>query len=169
LFSYVILVGLFWYFSMNKKLSENQIVVNRKARHEYFIETTYEAGIALQGWEVKSLRAGRVQITEGHVIIKNGEAFLLGSLITPLSTASTHIIADSSRTRKLLLHRAELEKIRGLIDRQGYTLVPLKLYFKKSHIKCLVGLARGKKQHDKRHAEKNKDWQREQARLLKRD
>lgn len=155
---------------MNKKQAEaNHIIENRKARHEYFIEDTYEAGIALEGWEVKSLRAHRVQINDAHVIIKHGEAYILGSLITPLPTASTHVTADPSRTRKLLFHRREINKLMGLIDRQGYTLVPLKLYFKNRRIKCLVGLARGKKQHDKRQTQKDKDWQREKARILKRD
>lgn len=154
---------------MNKKRVENHIIENRKARHAYFIEDTFEAGMALEGWEVKSLRAHKVQINDAHVIIKRGEAFLLGSIINPLPTVSTHIVADPARTRKLLLKKAEINKLIGLIERQGYTLVPLKLYFKNQRIKCLVGLARGKKQHDKRQAEKAKDWQREKARILKRD
>jgi SsrA-binding protein len=144
------------------------IVLNRKARHDYFIEANYEAGIALEGWEVKSLRAGRGQINEGYVIIQQGEAWLFGAHITPLATASSHIAPDPTRTRKLLLHRQELDKLIGLVERSGYTLVPLALFWKSGRVKVDVGLAKGKKQHDKRDSEKERDWKREKERLLKR-
>ncbi len=143
------------------------IALNKKAGHDYFIEERYEAGIALQGWEVKSLRAGRVQIKESYITIKEGEAFLFGAHIVPLSTASTHIHPDPTRTRKLLLHRSELNKLIGLVERKGYTLVPTAMYWKKGMAKLEVGLARGKKQHDKRASEKDRDWQREKERLFK--
>jgi SsrA-binding protein len=143
------------------------IALNKKARHDYFIEDKYEAGIELQGWEVKSLRAGRAQLTESYVVVKNGEAWLLGAHITPLPTASTHIHADPTRTRKLLLHRAELDKLIGAVERKGYTLVALALYWKHGLAKLEIGLAKGKKQHDKRADLRAKDWQREKERLLK--
>lgn len=151
----------------NKKASPNTIVINRKARHEYFIEERFEAGLVLQGWEVKSLRAGKVQVDESHVIIKRGEAWLLGSIIIPLPTASTHIVPDPSRTRKLLLHNKELAQLIGAVERKGYTIVPLSMYWKSGKAKIEIGLARGKKQHDKRATEKERDWQREKARILK--
>ncbi len=152
----------------NKKGSGGAtIALNKKAGHDYFIEERYEAGIALQGWEVKSLRAGRVQIKESYITIKEGEAFLFGAHIVPLSTASTHIHADPTRTRKLLLHRSELNKLIGLVERKGYTLVPTAMYWKKGMAKLEVGLARGKKQHDKRASEKDRDWKREKERLFK--
>ena len=143
------------------------IVDNKKAYHDYFIEEKLEAGLALQGWEVKSLRAGKAQITEGYVLIKDGEAFLIGAHFTPLRTASTHVIADPTRTRKLLLHRRELDRLVGAVERRGYTVVPLELYWSKGKVKIAIGLAKGKQAHDKRHTEKDRDWQREKARLLR--
>ncbi|KTD19760.1 SsrA-binding protein SmpB [Legionella londiniensis] len=151
----------------SKKQDSGTIVVNKKARFDYFIEDEYEAGIALEGWEVKSLRAGKVNIADAHVIIKHGEAWLLGAQIQPLPTASTHVPADPSRTRKLLLNRRELSKLIGHVERQGYTLVPLSLYWKKSLIKIKIALAKGKKSHDKRDTIKERDWQRTRARVLK--
>jgi SsrA-binding protein len=150
-----------------KEAGGSTIALNKAARHEYFIEERYEAGLALQGWEVKSLRAGRVQIKESYVLIKDGEAWLLGAHITPLPTASTHIHPDPSRTRKLLLHRDELSKLIGAVERRGYALVPLALYWKRGRAKLEIGLAKGKKAHDKRATEKERDWQRDKQRLLK--
>ena len=144
------------------------IALNKKARHEYSIEERFEAGLALEGWEVKSLRAGKVQLVDSYVLLKNGEAWLLGALITPLPTASTHIQPDPTRTRKLLLHREELDKLIGAVERKGYTLVPLALYWKRGRAKLEIGLAKGRKAHDKRAALKERDWQREKARILKR-
>ncbi|HHM05533.1 MAG TPA: SsrA-binding protein SmpB [Gammaproteobacteria bacterium] len=143
------------------------IALNKKARHDYSIEDRFDAGLVLEGWEVKSLRAGRVNLAESYVIVKNGEAWLLGCLITPLPTASTHIHPDARRTRKLLLHRQELDKLTGAVERKGYTLVALALYWKKGRAKLEIGLAKGKKLHDKRAAEKEREWQREKQRLLK--
>src|SRR5688572_5327776 len=143
------------------------IAENRKARHEYFIEERFEAGLALTGWEVKSMRAGRAQLAESYVIIRNGEAFLSGAHITPLLSASTHVVTDPTRTRKLLLHRAEIDRLVGAVERDGYTLVPLELYWKAGRAKLKVGLAKGKKQHDKRAAEKDRDWQRDKSRVLR--
>jgi len=143
------------------------IALNKKARHDYFIEDKFEAGIALHGWEVKSLRAGRAQLTESYVVIKNGEAWLLGAHITPLPTASTHISPDPTRTRKLLLHHSELSKLIGAVERKGYTLVALAMYWKRGLVKLEIGLAKGKKQYDKRADLRAKDWQREKERLLK--
>ena len=151
----------------HKQKSDNTIALNRKARHEYAMEEFFEAGIVLQGWEVKSLRAGRVQLDQSYVIIKNGEAWLLGGSITPLITASTHVHADPTRTRKLLLHARELDKLIGNVERKGYTLIPLKLYWKGSHIKLEIALAKGKKDHDKRATEKERDWKRDKQRLMK--
>ena len=143
------------------------IALNKKARHDFFIEERFEAGIALEGWEVKSLRAGSVQLRDSYVLLKDGEAFLIGALITPLPTASTHIHPDPQRTRKLLLHRGELSKLIGLTERKGYTLVPLALYWKRGRAKLEIGLAKGKKEHDKRATLKDRDWKREKQRLLK--
>lgn len=143
------------------------IAENRKARHEYFIEQTYEAGIALQGWEVKSLRDGRLQLKEAYVFLKNGEAFLFGAHISALPTASTHVIPDPIRTRKLLLNRAELNQLVGAVERRGYTLVPLEMYWKAGRAKLRIGLAKGKKEHDKRATSKDRDWQREKSRIMK--
>lgn len=137
------------------------IVDNKKAFHDYFIEERYEAGIVLEGWEVKSIRAGRVQLKEAYVIVRQGEVFLFGSHISPLPTASTHIQPDPVRTRKLLLNGDEIKRLIGKVERAGYTLVPLNLHFAKGRVKCEVGLAKGKKQHDKRESEKLRDTQRE--------
>jgi SsrA-binding protein len=144
------------------------ISLNRRARHDYFIEGEYEAGLALEGWEVKSLRAGKAQIAEAYVVIRNAEAWLIGAHISPLGTASTHVQPDPTRTRKLLLHRHELNKLIGATERQGYTLVPLSLHWQRGRAKLEIGLARGKKQHDKRASIKERDWQREKARVLSR-
>lgn len=144
------------------------IALNKRARHEYFIEESFEAGLALQGWEVKSLRAGKAQITEGYVLIRNGEAWLIGAHVSPLKTTSTHVVADPTRTRKLLLHRRELDRLVGAVERKGYTVVPLRLYWSKGKAKLEIGLAKGKQAHDKRATEKDRDWQREKARLLRR-
>jgi len=143
------------------------IVANKKAYHDYFIEEKLEAGMALDGWEVKAIRAGRAQLKEAYVVVKNGEILLLGAHITPLSTASTHVHADPTRTRKLLLHRAEINRLVGQVERAGYTLVPIDLHFSKGRIKLEIGLAKGKKQYDKREAEKERDWNREKQRLLR--
>lgn len=143
------------------------IVQNKKAFHDYFIEQRFEAGVALEGWEVKAIRAGRVQIKEAYVIISNSELFLLGCHISPLPTASTHVQPDPVRTRKLLLHAEEISRLIGNVERAGYTLAPLDLHFSKGRIKLEIGLAKGKKQHDKRATEKDKEWQREQQRLLR--
>lgn len=143
------------------------IALNKKAGHDYFIEQRIEAGLALEGWEVKSLRAGRVQLKEGYVKILHGEAFLIGAHISPLPTASTHIHPDPTRTRKLLLKRHELNRLIGLTERAGYTLVPTAMYWKRGRAKLEIGLAKGKKQHDKRAAARDRDWQREKERLLK--
>jgi SsrA-binding protein len=148
--------------------SPRLIAENRKARFDYFIEERLEAGLSLLGWEVKSLRAGKAQITEAYVFLKNGEAFLFGAHITPLNTASTHETADPTRTRKLLLKRAELARLIGSVERKGYTIVPLDLHWKDGRAKLEVGLAKGKKQHDKRAAEKDRDWQRDKSRILRR-
>jgi SsrA-binding protein len=146
----------------------NTIALNRKARHDFFIEDRMEAGLALEGWEVKSLRDGRAQLSESYVLLRDGEAFLFGAHVTPLPTASTHIRPDATRTRKLLLHRSELNRLIGAVERKGYTLVPLALYWKRGRAKLEIGLAKGKKQHDKRATEKERDWTRERARILKR-
>ena len=143
------------------------IAENRRARHDYFIEERYEAGISLMGWEVKSLRAGKAQIAEGYVVIRGGEIFLIGAHITPLSSASTHVITDPVRPRKLLLNRAEIDKLIGAVERSGYTIVPLELYWKAGRAKARIGLAKGKKQHDKRASEKDRDWQRDKARVMR--
>ena len=150
-----------------KQSSDNLIATNRKARHDYLIEQKYEAGIVLEGWEVKSLRAGRANLTEGYTLIRKGEAWLIGAHISPLQSASTHINPDPTRTRKLLLHKAELNKLIGATERKGYTVVPLNLYWKKGRVKLEIGLAKGKKTHDKRAAQKERDWQRDKARILK--
>jgi len=143
------------------------IVENRKALHDYFIEERYEAGLALAGWEVKAIRAGRAQLKEAYVIVRNGEVYLIGAHITPLTAASTHISADPTRSRKLLLHAEEIRQLIGKVERAGYTLVPLDLHYSGGRVKLNVGLARGKKQYDKRETEKKKEWQREQQRLIK--
>lgn len=143
------------------------IADNKKAFHDYFIEERYEAGIALEGWEVKAIRAARAQIKEAYVVIRSAELVLIGAHISPLPTASTHITPDPTRTRKLLLHAAEISKLIGKVERAGYTLMPLNLHYAGGRIKLEIGLAKGKKQHDKREAEKEREWQREKQRLAK--
>ena len=143
------------------------IVENRKAQHDYFIEERYEAGLALEGWEVKAIRAGRAQLKEAYIVVRNEEIFLIGAHISPLPAASTHVQPDPVRTRKLLLHAEEIRRLIGKVNRAGYTLVPLDLHYSRGRVKVNVGLAKGKKQHDKRAAEKEKEWKREQQRLLR--
>jgi SsrA-binding protein len=143
------------------------IAENRKARHDYFIEDRYEAGLSLMGWEVKSLRAGRAQLTEAYVFIRAGEIFMMGAHLSPLNSASTHVTTDPTRTRKLLLNRVEIDRLVGAVEREGYTIVPLELYWKAGRAKVRIGLAKGKKQHDKRATEKDRDWQRDKARVLR--
>ena len=150
-----------------KKRASNIIAVNRRARHDYFIESTFEAGLVLEGWEVKSLRAGNAQLTEAYVNVKKGEAWLTGAHFAPLKTASTHISPNPTRARKLLLHRLELDRLIGQVERKGLTLVPLDLHWSKGRAKLDIGLAKGKKQHDKRASNKERDWQRQKARILK--
>ncbi len=149
------------------KQSDNTIAVNRKAFHDYFIEEDYEAGIVLMGWEAKSLRAGRLQLKESYVLIRDGEAYLFGAHISPLLSASTHVTTDPTRTRKLLLHREELARLIGAVERKGYTLVPLSMYWIRGRAKLKIGLAKGKKAHDKRATDKERDWQREKQRILR--
>ncbi|MGH8268486.1 MAG: SsrA-binding protein SmpB [Steroidobacteraceae bacterium] len=148
--------------------ADRLIAENRRARFDYFIEERYEAGLALQGWEVKALRAGRAQIKEAYVYLRGSEAFLIGAHLSPLSSTSSHVVADPVRTRKLLLHQSELNGLIGAVERKGYTLVPLELYWKAGRAKLQFGLAKGKKQHDKRAVDKDRDWQRDKARLLRR-
>jgi SsrA-binding protein len=143
------------------------IVDNKKALHDYFIEERFEAGLVLEGWEVKSIRAGRAQIKEAYVVVKDAEVFLLGAHFSPLTTASTHVNPDPVRTRKLLLNAKEISRLIGKVERAGYALVPLDLHFTKGRVKVEIGLAKGKKQFDKREAEKDKDWQREKGRLIR--
>jgi len=143
------------------------IVENRKAFHDFFVEERYEAGIALEGWEVKAIRAGRAQLKEAYVVLQADEVFLIGAHVSPLATASTHVRPDPTRTRKLLLHAEEIRRLIGKVDRAGYTLVPLNLHYAKGRIKLEIGLARGKKQYDKRAAEKEREWNREKQRLLR--
>ncbi len=143
------------------------IITNKKAFHDYFIEEKFEAGMVLEGWEVKAVRAGRANIKESYVVIRDGEIFIFGMHITPLAEASTHIKPDPVRTRKLLLHANQISKLIGKVERAGYTLMPLDLHFEKGRIKAEIGLAKGKKQHDKREAEKSRDWEREKARLMR--
>ena len=143
------------------------IAQNKKAFHDYFVEQQFEAGIELEGWEVKSIRAGRLQLKEAYVIVRNGEIYLIGCHISPLATVSTHFQPDPVRTRKLLLHKEEINKLIGSVERAGYTMLPLDMHFKRGKIKLAVGLAKGKKQHDKRQAYKERDWQREKQRILK--
>ncbi|MDX1593082.1 MAG: SsrA-binding protein SmpB [Gammaproteobacteria bacterium] len=155
--------------SSNKKgpAAGKTIAVNAKARHDYFIEDRLEAGLVLEGWEVKSLRAGRLQLKEGYVVIRQGEIWLIGANIAPLPSASTHVQPDATRTRKLLLHRREVDRLIGAVERRGYTMVPLAMYWKKGRAKLEIGLGKGKKLHDKRATERDRDWQRQRARLLK--
>jgi SsrA-binding protein len=149
------------------KSSSSTIALNKKARHDFHIEDRFEAGLVLEGWEVKSLRAGKVQLVDSYVIVKNGEAWLFGCLITPLQTASTHIQPDPTRTRKLLLHREQLDKLIGAVERKGYALIPTALYWSRGRAKLEIGLAKGKKEFDKRATLKDRDWQRQKARILK--
>ena len=149
------------------KDGSNTIVLNKKARHDYFIEERLEAGIVLEGWEVKSLRAGKVQIRDNYVHLKDGEIFLLNTLITPLPTASTHINPDPRRSRKLLLHKKEIGRLTGAVERKGFTLVVTAMYWKKGRAKVEIGIARGKQAHDKRDSLKERDWQRQKQRILK--
>lgn len=143
------------------------IAQNKKAWHDYFIEEQFEAGVELQGWEVKSIRSGRAQLKEGYVIVRGGELFLFGAHISPLTSASTHVDPDPTRTRKLLMHKQEISRLVGAVERRGYTLVPLSLYWKSGRVKLKVGLAKGKKLHDKRAALKQREWDREQQRIMK--
>ena len=151
----------------NKGKPDNTIAVNRKATHDYFIEETFEAGLSLEGWEVKSLRAGRANLSESYVFVKNGEAWILGAHITPLQSASTHINTHPIRTRKLLLHNYELNKLIGAVERRGFALVPLSMYWIRGRAKLKIGVGKGKKQHDKRADLKERDWKREKERLFK--
>ena len=153
--------------SKKEKQLSNVIAVNRKANFEYFIEDRYEAGLSLQGWEVKALRAGKANISEGYVTIKGGEIILLGSIINPLKTSCAFVVSDPTRTRKLLLSRKEIDKLTGVVQRQGYTLIPLKLYWKGSWAKLEVGVARGKQDHDKRDSIKDRQWARDKERIMK--
>jgi SsrA-binding protein len=152
----------------DKKEAPRLIAENRRARYDYFIEERLEAGLVLQGWEVKSMRAGKAQVAEAYVYLKEGEAFLFGANITPLKTASTHVVPEPNRTRKLLLNKSELSRLVGSVERKGYTLVPLDLHWKDGRAKLEIGLAKGKKQHDKRATEKDRDWQRDKARVMRR-
>jgi len=151
----------------DKKSESNTIVLNKKARHDFILGERFEAGIMLEGWEVKSLRAKKVQIRDSYVFIKNGEAWLSSTVITPLETASTHIHPQPQRVRKLLLHRDEITKLVSAVERKGYTLVATAMYWKKGRAKLEIALAKGKKEHDKRASEKDRDWKREKARILK--
>ncbi len=153
--------------SKNKKSGGKTIALNKKASHDYFIDERLEAGISLLGWELKSLRAGKVQIAESYILLKNNEAFLFGALITPLISASTHVQAEPQRTRKLLLHRHEINRLIGAVERKGFALVPTALYWKNSKVKLELGIARGKKAHDKRATEKDRDWQKQKAQLMR--
>jgi len=152
----------------NKQQSAT-IVVNKKVHFDYFTEDQFEAGLVLEGWEIKSLRAGKINLSDAHVIMKQGEAWLLGAQIQPLPTASKHLYPDAARTRKLLLKRRELDRLIGSVERQGYTLVPLSLYWKKNKIKIKIALAKGKKTHDKRATIKDRDWQRDRSRVMKKN
>ena len=149
------------------KTPDNTIALNKKARFEYHIEDKFEAGLVLEGWEAKSLRAGKVQINDSYVLLKDREAFLFGALVTPLPTASAHVRADPQRTRKLLLNRAEINRLTSAVERQGYTVIPLTMYWKNGRAKLAIGVAKGKKLHDKRRTERDRDWQMQKERLLK--
>ena len=143
------------------------IVQNRKAFHDYFVEERYEAGLVLEGWEVKAVRAGRAQINDAFVIVKNGALWLIGAHVSPLLSASTHVSANPARTRKLLLHAEEIRRLIGKVEQRGYTLIPLDLHYAKGRIKIQIALAKGKLKHDKRASEREKEWQREKSRLLR--
>ena len=156
---------------MNKpakdKKTDTTIALNKRARHEYHIDEHFEAGLVLEGWEVKSLRAGKCQLTEAYAIVKNGEIFLFGAQIQPLLSASTHVVPEARRTRKLLLSRSEIDRLVGQVERKGYTLVPLSMYWKHNRAKLNLGLARGKQEHDKRATEKEREWDREKQRVMR--
>lgn len=152
----------------DKANGSGTIALNKRARHEYHLEDRFEAGLALQGWELKSIRAGRANIGESYAIVRNGEIFLFGAQIMPLISASTHVVADAQRTRKLLLHRNEIDRLIGHVERDGYTLVPTALYWKGNKVKAELALAKGKQKHDKRDSERERDWNREKQRLLRR-
>ena len=149
------------------KATSGTIALNKRARHDYHIEQRFEAGLVLEGWEVKSLRAGKVQLVDSYVLLRGGEAWLLGATITPLTSASTHVVADPQRTRKLLLHARELAQIFAATQQKGYACIATALYWKGNKVKCEIGLAKGKKQHDKRATERERDWQRQKQRILK--
>lgn len=151
----------------NKSAERGPIASNKKARHEYFIEDKIEAGISLAGWEVKSLRAGKANISEAYIYLRDAEAYLFGGNFIPLNAASSHVVADPTRTRKLLLKRRELDRLIGAVARDGYTLLPLTLYWKGPWVKLEIGLAKGKKEHDKRDTLKDRDWQRQKERIIK--
>ena len=150
-----------------KGASANTIVLNKKARHDFFIEDSFEAGLALQGWEVKSLRDGRGQLREAYVVLKDGEAWLIGAHITPMLSASTHVATDPTRSRKLLLHREQIDRLLGAVERRGFTVVPTRMYWSRGRAKLEIGLAKGKRKQDKRATEKDRDWQRQKQRILK--
>jgi len=153
--------------SESSTIAPKTIALNKRARFEYHLEERIEAGISLTGWEVKALRAGNINFSESHVLLRRGEAFLFGCVIQPLTSASTHVDADPMRTRRLLLHKRELDRLTGQVERKGYTLVPTAMYWNKGRVKVEIALAKGKKQHDKRRTEKERDWQREKGRILK--
>ena len=150
-----------------KGADANTIVQNRKARHDYFIEDSFEAGLVLEGWEVKSVREGRAQLREAYVVLKDNEAWLVGAHITPLLSASTHVTAEPTRSRKLLLHRDQIDRLIGAVERRGFTVVPTRMYWRRGRAKLEIGLAKGKRQQDKRATEKDRDWQRQKQRILK--
>jgi SsrA-binding protein len=143
------------------------IAENRRARHEYHIEETYEAGVVLAGWEIKAIRAGQVQLTDGYVLVRDGELYLIGCRINPLRSASTHVLPEPDRTKKLLMRKDEIRRLTGKVEQRGFTLVPLDLHYKGGRVKATIALAKGKAQHDKRESEKERDWQREQGRLMR--
>jgi SsrA-binding protein len=149
------------------KDGSSTIALNKRARHEYHLDDRFEAGLSLQGWEVKSLRAGRINLSEAYAIVKNGEILLFGASIPPLLSASTHVVADDRRTRKLLLHKQEIDKLIGAVERKGYTIIPTAMYWKHNRVKLEIALARGKQDHDKRDAEKERDWNREKQRTMR--
>ena len=159
--------------TMNKKAGKDKpngggtIALNKRARHEYHFEERYEAGMALQGWELKAIRAGRANIVDAYAVVLEGELFLVGAQITPLISASSHVVANDRRTRKLLLHRAEIDKLIGAVERKGMTLIPTAMYWKNNRVKLEIGLAHGKQLHDKRASEKERDWQREKQRAMR--
>jgi len=153
--------------SKKKKTGGKTIALNKKASHDYFIDERFEAGISLLGWEVKSLRSGKVQIVESYILLKDNEAYLFGAHITPLLSASTHVITEPQRSRKLLLHRHELNRLIGAVERKGFALVPTALYWKNGKVKLEIGVARGKKAHDKRATEKDRDWQKQKSQLMR--